>query len=81
MPMLPGKREQPGLECLVEPAGGREASAPALERTQPQLPEALALEQGPVVVPVRQEVEGERLRRGSPRASRELGSGERLRFA
>jgi len=53
---LAGQREQPGLERLVEAARGGETRAPGLERTQAQLPEALALEEHPVVVPVRQEI-------------------------
>ena len=69
---LAREREQPGLERLVEAARGREPRAPALERAQAQLPEALTLEEDPVLVPVRQQVQGERLLRDSGRAARQL---------
>src|SRR5205085_896291 len=59
---LAGEREQPGVERLAEPALAGEAFAERIEGVQPQLAPPLALELGPLLVPVRQHVADEQRR-------------------
>src|SRR5207245_8886888 len=57
---LAGDRREGRVERLTEAVRSREPLAERVEGTEPKLPVALALDQDPVFVPVRQKIVAER---------------------